>query len=41
MKPLDSDEEEVEQLGVYQKQLRRKLTFYFAKYANLLHIMSS
>lgn len=26
MKPLDSDEEEAEQLGAYQKELRRKLT---------------
>ena len=25
MKPLDSDEEEAEQLGAYQKELRRKL----------------
>lgn len=34
MKPLDSDEEEAEQLGAYQKELRRKLTFYRAKCAN-------
>ena len=35
MKPLDSDEEEEEQLGVYQKELRRKLTFDHARFANV------
>lgn len=34
MKPLDEDEEEAEHLGVYQKELRRKLMFYLAKTAN-------
>lgn len=34
MKPLHSDEEEEEQLGAYQKELRRELTFNCAKFAN-------
>lgn len=32
MKPLDSDEEEAEQLGDYQKELRRKSVFCKVKF---------
>lgn len=35
MKRLDSDEEEVEQLDAKQKELRRKILFYRATFANL------
>lgn len=34
LKPVDSDEEEAEPLGDYQKEVRRKLTCHGAEFAN-------
>lgn len=40
MKPLDSDEEEAEQLCDYQKELRRKSSLCRAKFANRVNYFS-